>query len=334
MNHLPAISILIPVYNVEQYIKRCIMSVIAQTYTGKMECILVDDCGTDNSIIVAEQLIAGYKGNIKFSIIPHEHNRGLAAARNTAVDAAHGDFVMHVDSDDWIEPNMIEQLVLTQQETGADIVSCNAVAHFETKDILLEEPCYSSKDEMMRSIIQMTLDHVIWRRLIRTSLYKDNRIKAYEGINMGEDYYTLPRLLFYADTFARCNDVLYHYNCLNVQSYMQSHRKEIFSFPKYKSDRDSIDVLISFFAQHDTTLLEELYKIKATFIYKQFSPAIQMRNREAYLQICSDWRGIDKQYKQLSALRNYMLTLSYNISVMYVSVRMCVMKLLKRRTCR
>lgn len=330
MNHLPTISILIPVYNVEQYIKRCIASVMAQTYTGKMECILVDDCGTDKSVIVAEQLTAGYKGNIEFSIIHHEHNRGLAAARNTAVDAALGDFVMHVDSDDWIEPNMIERLVLTQQETGADIVSCNAVAHFETKDVVLEEPCYLSKDEMMRRIIQMTLDHVIWRRLIRTSIYKDNGIKAYEGINMGEDYYTLPRLLFYADSFAKCDEVLYHYNCLNAQSYMKSHRKEIFSFQKYKSDRDSIDILIDFFAQHDTTLLDELYIIKATFIYKQFSPAIQMRNKEAYMQICSDWRRIDKRYKQMSAFRNYMLTFSYKLSVAYVSVRMCVMKLLKR----
>ena len=78
----PKISIIIPIYNVEEYIEECLQSVMRQTYKGEIECILVDDCGKDNSIAIAEQLIADYTGSIAFRILHHEHNRGLSAARN------------------------------------------------------------------------------------------------------------------------------------------------------------------------------------------------------------------------------------------------------------
>ena len=297
MDSLPTISILIPVYNVEQYVKRCILSVMAQTYTGKMECIVVDDCGTDKSMAVVEQLIVNYHGNIRFYILRHTHNRGLAAARNTAVEAATGDFIVHIDSDDWVEPTIVEELVRTQQETSADIVSCSAIVHLASKDVIMEEPNYSSKEEMMHNIIRFTLDHVIWRRLIRTSLYKENCIMAYEGVNIGEDYYTLPRLLFYADSFAKCNAALYHYNCINEHSYMQSIKKQSFNSIRYKNDIESINILVNFFKQEDDSYLADLYRLKAWVVYWQFYPVIQLRNNDAYQQVCSDWRTIAIRYK-------------------------------------
>ena len=88
----PSISIIVPVYNVEPYVEECIHSVMRQTYTGPMECIVVDDCGTDNSMAVVEGLIANYKGPISFKVLHHKHNRGLSAARNTGMDAATGDY--------------------------------------------------------------------------------------------------------------------------------------------------------------------------------------------------------------------------------------------------
>lgn len=102
------VSIIIPVYNVEAYITECLESVARQTYRGEMECLIVDDCGTDNSIAVAEKFIQSYHGSIAFRIIHHEHNRGLSAARNTGVEAATGDYVYFLDSDDTIIPEAIE----------------------------------------------------------------------------------------------------------------------------------------------------------------------------------------------------------------------------------
>lgn len=118
----PKISIIIPVYNVEPYIADCLQSVMHQTYQGPLECILVDDCGTDKSMEIVEKLIAEYDGTIVFSILHHEHNRGLSAARNTGVAAAKGEYVYFLDSDDWISDDCIEKLARPLRELEYDIV--------------------------------------------------------------------------------------------------------------------------------------------------------------------------------------------------------------------
>lgn len=104
------ISIIIPVYNVSAYIERCLKSVIKQTY-NHFECILVDDASPDDSIAKCEQMIADYDGPIQFRILHHEHNRGLSAARNTGTDAATGDYILYVDSDDIISSDCVEKLM-------------------------------------------------------------------------------------------------------------------------------------------------------------------------------------------------------------------------------
>lgn len=104
------VSIIIPVYNVSDYVERCLSSVMAQTYTD-LECIIVDDCTPDDSVEKCERLIAQYNGPVEFKILHHEHNRGLSAARNTGTDAATGKYVYYLDSDDEITPDCIHLLV-------------------------------------------------------------------------------------------------------------------------------------------------------------------------------------------------------------------------------
>lgn len=107
---LPRVSIIVPIYNVEPYIEECIRSVMRQSYGGMIECILVDDCGTDKSMEIAERLIAEYYGPIEFRVLHHEKNQGLSAARNTGIDVACGEYVYFLDSDDWISDDCIERL--------------------------------------------------------------------------------------------------------------------------------------------------------------------------------------------------------------------------------
>lgn len=310
------VSILVPVFRVEQFIERCARSLFKQTYAN-VEFIFVDDCSPDNSIAILERVVREYANmSEKVNIIHHERNRGLAAARNTAVEAAKGDFIMHVDSDDWIESNTVELLMNQQQKTDADIVSCNAIAYYSDREDLLVEPNYSSKDEMMRGIMKLTLDHVIWRRLIRTSLYKENNIYAVEGVNIGEDHYTLPRLLFYAKTFSKCNEALYHYNCLNNESYMSSETSS-FNLIRYCSNRDSINILVDFFMLHDKSYLDDLYSIKAHYVYSQFFIVLKEGNVEAYNELINDWISIGDEYKLalgLTKKRIKLLTESYKLN--------------------
>lgn len=104
------ISLIIPVYNVSAYIERCLKSVIKQTYSH-FECIIVDDASPDDSIAKSERMIAAYNGPIQFRILHHERNRGLSAARNTGTDAATGDYILYIDSDDIISNDCVEKLM-------------------------------------------------------------------------------------------------------------------------------------------------------------------------------------------------------------------------------
>ena len=116
------ITIVIPVYNVEPYIEDCLKSVAAQTYKGDIECIVVDDCTPDGSCAIIERFIKEYNGNIDFKLLHHSVNRGLSAARNTGIDAATGDYIYFLDSDDEITPDCIELLAAPLEKEKYDFV--------------------------------------------------------------------------------------------------------------------------------------------------------------------------------------------------------------------
>ena len=116
------ISIIVPVYNVEPYIERCIRSIMNQTFTEGVECILINDCTPDNSIRIVQQLINEYKGNIQFRILSNEHNQGIASVRNIGLQAAKGTYIQYIDSDDYVEPDMLETLYKKACGSSSDIL--------------------------------------------------------------------------------------------------------------------------------------------------------------------------------------------------------------------
>lgn len=121
----PRISIIIPVYNVSKYVGDCIKSVLIQDYDN-IEVLIIDDCGTDNSIDIIKTILDDYKStHIDFKFISHEKNRGIAAARNTGIDASTGDYLMFVDSDDMITLGVCSTLISKIQNTDYDIIVGN-----------------------------------------------------------------------------------------------------------------------------------------------------------------------------------------------------------------
>ena len=121
------VSILVPVFGVERFIERCARSLFEQTYPD-LEYIFVDDGSIDRSIEILQSVVEEYPTrNAAVHLIKHDHNRGLGAARNTALDNATGEFVYHVDSDDYIDRDTIRLLVAKQKETNADIITGNAL---------------------------------------------------------------------------------------------------------------------------------------------------------------------------------------------------------------
>ena len=205
----PKISILVPVYNVEPYIADCLQSVMRQTYKGPLECILVDDCGSDSSVEVAEQMIAAYEGPIEFKILHHEHNRGISAARNA--DAATGEYVYFLDSDDWISDDCIEKLAHPLQEEKVDIVvgDYNAVGDFPWCKLTLGEGRYFTKP-IDNTFWNQGVYVMLWNKLYSKSFLDRNKLRFEEG-RVHEDEILAFELSFVDKSFFVVKSVTYFY---------------------------------------------------------------------------------------------------------------------------
>lgn len=169
----PKISVIVPVYNVSEYIAECIQSLFMQTYRD-FEIIVVDDCGTDNSITIAEDLLS--KNTLPYRILHHDHNRGLSAGRNTGMAAAKGEYVYFLDSDDYITPECLEKLYVKAIDTNADITigdysviggSNTGLTHINSKRTSYFDGAYYV---------------MAWNKLCKLSFLKDNNITFVEGL--------------------------------------------------------------------------------------------------------------------------------------------------------
>lgn len=273
------ISVIVPVYNTKKYLRKCVDSILAQTYTN-FELLLIDDGSTDGSSQICDEY--ALTDNRVRTI--QEKNSGSAAARNRGIDNCIGEFIMFVDSDDWLEHDAIQCLTKKQIETNADIVSGNAIAHYPDNEILMTEPQYADKDAMMRHMVKLTIDHVFWKRIIRRSLFTDNDIHCVEGINIGEDHHTLPRLIYYARNCVALNKVVYHYNCMNQDSYMRNQSDEMI-LKRFHWDLASIDILLDFFKDKDELSVVQLNDSRAHCLFDAATSQYLKGNSTRYNEV-------------------------------------------------
>ena len=217
------VSILVPIYGVEKYIEKCAMSLFEQTYPN-IEYVFVNDCTKDKSVGILERILKSYpQRKFQVRIINHEQNKGLGAARRTALLNSTGDFLLHVDSDDYIANNAVEILMRQAQQTQADIVDC-AFSEVKNDIINVIKLPYHGRTDIYNGLILSRLGLVtnqIWGRLIKRSLYEENKILNEEGIDLGEDYSVLPKLL-YRGKRSYVDNSLYFYRIDNGTSYMNS----------------------------------------------------------------------------------------------------------------
>ncbi|MBR5640478.1 MAG: glycosyltransferase family 2 protein, partial [Muribaculaceae bacterium] len=213
------VSVLVPVYGVERYIEQCAESLMQQTYKD-VEYIFVNDCTPDASIERLRDVVARYPERVsQVRIIAHERNQGSAIVRQTALDAATGDAVVFVDSDDYVDTHMIECLVNEMEQSHAEMVD-GGYGVVSNENLVKEfMPLHVSDKGYLKIILCQNVDsNRIWGRLIKKSLFFDNDIHFYQGIDYGEDFSVLPRLLISArrGMVDRC---VYFYRNDNPQSY-------------------------------------------------------------------------------------------------------------------
>lgn len=281
------ISVVIPVYNVEAYVRQCVLSVLEQTMSEDVECIIVDDCGTDKSMEVVVSVINEYKKqnfgiSIPIKIVRHATNRGLSAARNTGIKEASGEYVFFIDSDDYIYPDCLEHLwQYVTCHPGIDIVQGTMQRENEKFQkwllwplIVHHVPEYSeSRNECRRRFQAEQYLPMAQNRLIRRSFLIDNKLFFKEGIIHEDNLWTFLAGK-YLKSIALCSKITYYYRENPHSITTDSAEEKGYRNICLVCDEILRKIDLSFFFEHEIAcLLRQYYKV-----YNQ-------KNRDPFLQI-------------------------------------------------
>lgn len=211
----PLLSIIVPIYNVEQYLDRCIQSILNQTYQN-LEILLVDDGATDCSGAIADSYAAKDK-RIK---VFHKENGGLSDARNYGLEHVTGDYILFIDSDDFIVNIMCERLITVASSNNADIVSCNYYIYRGDDDISIhtmsvqdDKRTFTGMD-MLRYYLLKTEPfdlNVVWNKIFKLDLFNGVEPVRFPKGRVQEDNFTIFRLFLNANSIVTVNEPLYYY---------------------------------------------------------------------------------------------------------------------------
>jgi glycosyltransferase involved in cell wall biosynthesis len=272
------VSVIIPVYQAECYIERCVRSLFEQTMDD-IQYVFVDDCTPDKSIEIISRLLLEFTDrNDDVVIVKHHQNMGQAAARNSGLCKACGEYIGWVDADDYVDSSMFMKLYETAQINEADIVCCDIVRE-RREGMTKEEFSYEkeSKDDVMKHI-EGGVYSALWNKIIRRSLYEENHIRFANGVNMWDDLsVTLPLRYFSKKTIV-IHETLYVYNNMNDSSITMSHRSLIHQMQMVRCLEYLLDRMNnSMPPKHLLTLLEFGFKTKEFLLYPPYFNLMQWR---------------------------------------------------------
>ncbi len=221
----PIISIITPVYNTEQFLGQCLQSLFAQTIAQQIEYIFIDDASTDNCPGMLKSA-AEQHSNLNIRVVTNTHNQGSAASRNTGIQLARGKYLMFIDSDDWIEPDMAETLLHAATSNNADVVASPFFINNGNNQQVMRFAGSCLKIDINHAPINV-LHFSLCNKLTRRSLIVDNHLLAQDHRNCWEDLSTCCRVLALARRNIVVNIPLYHYR-VNLESLShQNHKKRL-----------------------------------------------------------------------------------------------------------
>lgn len=250
------VSVIVPIYKVEPFIGRCARTLMEQTLDD-IEYIFVDDATPDNSIGVLQEVLSHYPDRqSKCKILRHEVNKGLPAARNTGLAECTGKYIFHCDSDDYIEPDMLESMYSEALAKDADIVWCDWFLSFGKNERYMGTPSCDTPEEALKTMLAGAMKYNVWNKIVRRSLYTDNSITFPAGFGMGEDM-TMLKLFACARKSSYVHKAYYHYVQLNSgafsktysERHLQELRHNVSDTAAYLSDKlgDVIEEYIGYF---------------------------------------------------------------------------------------
>ena len=302
---IPKVSILVPIFNVSSFIERCAVSLFEQTFED-IEYIFVNDCTPDNSIEVLNNVIQRYPNRqAQIRIINHENNKGLAGARNTGIANANGDFILHIDSDDYVEPNMVELLYSKAIAENSDIVVCDFIMEWDNTNRVVEQIWDKNPKIFINKILSVQAVPSVWNKLFKKKLYIENNISTIEGINLGEDLITTPKLLYYSKNVSKVGIPLCHYIQTNSNSYTKNYTEK-----NINNVEDVLKELTSFFKNK-----EDFYLFEQSLLEGKLKKKIELifNSDEEY------WNELFKIFPEINKLEDLsFLTIRENIVYFFI----------------
>lgn len=212
MNDNPEISVIIPIYNVDSYLYRCLASVACQTFRD-FEVIMIDDGSTDSSLLIAQDFAASF---YNFHLVKNKV-KGVSGARNTGVKKARGEYIAFVDSDDYVDPSFLKNLYRAAKDSGADVSCCNYALYNQDRGthhtIMFRKPfegVHSAVKLTKMTISDFRSRSYLWNKLWHRSLFFDGEPLAFPEMYF-EDIATTSRLLSRADRVVVIDKCLYYY---------------------------------------------------------------------------------------------------------------------------
>lgn len=272
------VTVIVPVYNVASYIERCAVSLFEQTLHD-IEYLFVDDCTPDNSIAVLQSVIEKYRlrfaeENKEVRIMRMPTNSGQAAVRRHGIIHATGDYVIHCDSDDWVDSDYYEKLYNEAIRTDADIVVGGI--RDEYKDYGVTRPMSKLPSNCREILVNWYKDSIgmyTWNKLVKRSIFLTNNIQPFTGVNMWEDNGLMFRVFYYAKKLSQIDGSVYHYNQANVNAMTHGY------------GRKAVDQMI-----RCATLLEIFFSEKSDFgEFKNTVYALQLLAKLNLVTTRFDW---------------------------------------------
>lgn len=209
----PKVSVIVPIYKAEHYIERCARSLFDQTL-DEVEYIFIDDCSPDKSMDILADVMQQYpERQVDTKLIRHDENKGVGTSRQEGIECSSGEYIIYCDPDDWVEPEMYENLYNAAAQTHADVVICNYVleynSHSERKPLSIKS---TDSHYLLEQLVEGRLHGSTWSKLVRKKFVTDNNISFTKGLNICEDWAFCIKLFKSAPRTQILDQHLYHYD--------------------------------------------------------------------------------------------------------------------------
>lgn len=283
----PKVSVIVPIYKAEVYLHRCVDSLLSQTFQD-YEILLVDDGSPDRSGEICDEYA---KKDSRVRVF-HKENGGVSSARQCGIDNARGEYTIHADPDDWVEPEMLDELYKKAKEDDADMVICDFyVERRENTKYVKQEPSSLNHEVVLRELFQQ-LHGSCWNKLVRRACYKEYGVAFPKDLNYCEDFIVCVSLLNRAIKISYLHGAYYHYDqIVNNNSITRKYTKETYSQRKLFLQvlKRKIDV-----AYYSKEYDNQISLIALEAFYSGAFSASEYRN--AFLHQCKSFLLCDKSF--------------------------------------